>query len=614
MAGLPNEHTNGDDGVKFSPNDLGMYTIVSNIAEGTFGQVKNLRLLAEAIHKVTGHRVAMKFLSRAVIATEGNKLRVRREFEYTRMLRHPHIIKLYEVITTPEDIVFVLEYAEGELFDYIARHGRLEEDTARRFFQQIMAGVEYAHRQNIAHRDLKPENILLDEYLNVKIGDFGLSSETRDGEFLKTSCGSPNYAAPEVIRGDQYAGPDADVWSSGIILYTLLCNKLPFEDEDMPTLFEKIKSVKYQVPRDISPNAQNLIKSMLVLDPSKRITVAEIMRHPWFTVKLPRYLTPLPPIPGAVVGTLSSLVSAPAVPLARDNEFVEGLGLIDLEVVDELAQLLDGVDSEEVLHSLRRNDGIRGNQVKVAYMLLQDKRRVGKDLAISAEQERDDELARLDPRNVISPNAVSPNGGDLEDNPFEVEFEEDVNDDEDDDPHLPSNVSILGTSLPPLDMTPTGRANRPRTKKGARWHIGIRSSSEPMRVLSEIYGLLREMGMEWAERKDLSNIYCIEARARVKEVVIVMTINMYQARLNTEFYWIDFTRKQSYLASTVPGAGKFDRAPREGSENESISPGSYARSMLPDGSHVHDAVASPFMFFDLATQLILRLAFGHAID
>lgn len=134
----------------------------------------------------------------------------------------------------------VIEYAGGELFDYIVKNGKMREEEARRFFQQIICAVEYCHRHKIVHRDLKPENLLLDEFMNVKIADFGLSNIMTDGNFLKTSCGSPNYAAPEVISGKLYAGPEVDVWSSGVILYVLLCGKLPFDDDYIPTLFKKI--------------------------------------------------------------------------------------------------------------------------------------------------------------------------------------------------------------------------------------------------------------------------------------------------------------------------------------------------------------------------------------
>jgi carbon catabolite-derepressing protein kinase len=184
----------------------------------------------------------------------------------------------------------VLEYAGTELFDYIVQHGKLTEDKARRFFQQIVCAVEYCHRHKIVHRDLKPENLLLDENLNVKIADFGLSNIMTDGNFLKTSCGSPNYAAPEVIAGKLYAGPEVDVWSCGVILYVLLVGRLPFDDEYIPTLFKKIASGHFYMPNYLSPGAMRLIKKMLVVSPMSRMTIGEIRMDPWFTKDLAPYL------------------------------------------------------------------------------------------------------------------------------------------------------------------------------------------------------------------------------------------------------------------------------------------------------------------------------------
>ncbi|CAN6452351.1 unnamed protein product [Victoria cruziana] len=147
----------------------------------------------------------------------------------------------------------------------------------------------------VVHRDLKPENILLDSKCNVKIADFGLSNIMRDGHFLKTSCGSPNYAAPEVISGKLYAGPEVDVWSCGVILYALLCGSLPFDDENIPNLFKKIKGGIYTLPSHLSVGARDLIPRMLVVDPMKRITIPEIRQHVWFQAHLPRYLAVPPP-------------------------------------------------------------------------------------------------------------------------------------------------------------------------------------------------------------------------------------------------------------------------------------------------------------------------------
>lgn len=147
----------------------------------------------------------------------------------------------------------VLEYAERELFDYLVRKGKCGDDEARKFFQQIICAVEYCHRHKIVHRDLKPENLLIDSTKSVKIADFGLSNIMTDGNFLKTSCGSPNYAAPEVISGKLYAGPEVDVWSCGVILYVLLVGRLPFDDDYIPALFKKIAAGNFHIPGYISP-------------------------------------------------------------------------------------------------------------------------------------------------------------------------------------------------------------------------------------------------------------------------------------------------------------------------------------------------------------------------
>lgn len=244
-----------------------------------------------ATHAVTGHKVAVKILNKAKIKQLGMDEKVQREINILHLCTHPHIIRLYEVVDTPTDIFLVNEYVSGgELFDYIVSKGRLSADEARNFFHQIISGVEYCHFQKIVHRDLKPENLLLDANLNIKIADFGLSNLMRDGDFLRTSCGSPNYAAPEVISGHLYAGPEVDVWSCGVILYALLCGSLPFDDESIPNLFKKIKSGMYSLPTHLSQLARNLIPRMLEVDPMKRITIPEIRLHPWFQHKLPPYL------------------------------------------------------------------------------------------------------------------------------------------------------------------------------------------------------------------------------------------------------------------------------------------------------------------------------------
>lgn len=265
---------------------LGQYKIVKTLGEGSFGKVKL------AVHEISQQQVALKIISRRKLVTRDMAGRIEREIQYLQLLRHPHIIKLYTVITTPSEIIMVLEYAGKELFDYIVTHGKLAESQARKFFQQIVCAVEYCHRHKIVHRDLKPENLLLDDQLNVKIADFGLSNIMTDGNFLKTSCGSPNYAAPEVISGKLYAGPEVDVWSCGVILYVLLCGRLPFDDEYIPALFKKIAQGNYSVPNYLSQGAVRLIKRMLQVNPVNRITIQEIRQDPWFTKDLAEYLQP----------------------------------------------------------------------------------------------------------------------------------------------------------------------------------------------------------------------------------------------------------------------------------------------------------------------------------
>ena len=188
----------------------------------------------------------------------------------------------------------VLEYAERELFDYLVKRGKCNDNEARKFFQQIICSVEYCHRHKIVHRDLKPENLLIDREKNVKIADFGLSNIMTDGNFLKTSCGSPNYAAPEVISGKLYAGPEVDVWSCGVILYVLLVGRLPFDDDYIPALFKKIAAGNFHMPSYISSGAARLIGKMLQVHPVQRITIPEIRQDPWFLKDLPKYLQPPP--------------------------------------------------------------------------------------------------------------------------------------------------------------------------------------------------------------------------------------------------------------------------------------------------------------------------------
>lgn len=177
-----------------------------------------------------------------------------------------------------------MEYASGgELFDFIVQRKRLKETDACKFFQQLISGVEYIHKCGICHRDLKPENLLLDESKNIKIVDFGLSNTYSPGGLLKTACGSPCYAAPEMIAGKQYHGINSDIWSTGIILYAMTCGYLPFEDPNTNLLYKKILACDYKIPTSVSGSLKELMKKILNTSPEKRITVAELRAHEWYT-------------------------------------------------------------------------------------------------------------------------------------------------------------------------------------------------------------------------------------------------------------------------------------------------------------------------------------------
>lgn len=317
---------------------IGNYRLGKTLGVGSFSKVK----LAE--HEPTGQKVAVKILNRQKIHAQQMEEKLKREIKILKTCMHPHIIRLYEVIETEREVYVVTEYSQGgELFDYIVERGRLSEAEARRFFQQIISGVEYCHKHMIAHRDLKPENLLLDEHANLKIADFGLSNCMHDGCFLKTSCGSPNYAAPEVISGKLYAGPEVDIWSCGVIVYALLCGTLPFDDESIPYLFRKIKGGIYILPSYLSDNSKDIISKMLVTDPLKRINIDEIRCHPWFLQDLPRYL---------------------AVPV-RTGSNVEN---IDEDVVNQVTQRMQ-LPREKIIRALRHG---RRNQYTVGYHLIKD--------------------------------------------------------------------------------------------------------------------------------------------------------------------------------------------------------------------------------------------------
>ncbi|KAJ4948931.1 hypothetical protein JOQ06_020452, partial [Pogonophryne albipinna] len=208
-----------------------------------------------------------------------------REVRIMKLLNHPNIVKLFEVIETEKTLYLVMEYASGgEVFDYLVAHGRMKEKEARAKFRQIVSAVQYCHQRRIVHRDLKAENLLLDADMNIKIADFGFSNEFTVGSKLDTFCGSPPYAAPELFQGKKYDGPEVDVWSLGVILYTLVSGSLPFDGQNLKELRERVLRGKYRIPFYMSTDCENLLKKLLVLNPVKRGSLEQIMKDHWMNV------------------------------------------------------------------------------------------------------------------------------------------------------------------------------------------------------------------------------------------------------------------------------------------------------------------------------------------
>ncbi|XP_036406181.1 MAP/microtubule affinity-regulating kinase 3-like isoform X7 [Megalops cyprinoides] len=254
---------------------IGNYRLLKTIGKGNFAKVKLAR------HILTGREVAIKIIDKTQLnPTSLQKLF--REVRIMKILNHPNIVKLFEVIETEKTLYLVMEYASGgEVFDYLVAHGRMKEKEARAKFRQIVSAVQYCHQKHIVHRDLKAENLLLDADMNIKIADFGFSNEFTLGSKLDTFCGSPPYAAPELFQGKKYNGPEVDVWSLGVILYTLVSGSLPFDGQNLKELRERVLRGKYRIPFYMSTDCENLLKRFLVLNPTKRGTLEQIMKDRW---------------------------------------------------------------------------------------------------------------------------------------------------------------------------------------------------------------------------------------------------------------------------------------------------------------------------------------------
>ncbi|KAM4714413.1 serine/threonine-protein kinase MARK2 isoform 9-T10 [Anableps anableps] len=272
---------------------IGNYRLLKTIGKGNFAKVKLAR------HVLTSKEVAVKIIDKTQLNSSSLQ-KLYREVRIMKMLNHPNIVKLFEVIETEKTLYLVMEYASGgEVFDYLVAHGRMKEKEARAKFRQIVSAVQYCHQKCIVHRDLKAENLLLDADMNIKIADFGFSNEFTLGNKLDTFCGSPPYAAPELFQGKKYDGPEVDVWSLGVILYTLVSGSLPFDGQNLKELRERVLRGKYRIPFYMSTDCENLLKKFLILNPSKRGSLEQIMRDRWMNVgyeedELKPYIEPQP--------------------------------------------------------------------------------------------------------------------------------------------------------------------------------------------------------------------------------------------------------------------------------------------------------------------------------
>ncbi|XP_077089444.1 serine/threonine-protein kinase MARK2 isoform X15 [Siphateles boraxobius] len=272
---------------------IGCYRLLKTIGKGNFAKVK----LAK--HVLTGREVAVKIIDKTQLNSSSLQ-KLFREVRIMKVLNHPNIVKLFEVIETEKTLYLVMEYASGgEVFDYLVAHGRMKEKEARAKFRQIVSAVQYCHQKCIVHRDLKAENLLLDADMNIKIADFGFSNEFTLGNKLDTFCGSPPYAAPELFQGKKYDGPEVDVWSLGVILYTLVSGSLPFDGQNLKELRERVLRGKYRIPFYMSTDCENLLKKFLILNPTKRGSLEQIMKDRWMNVghedeEMKPYIEPQP--------------------------------------------------------------------------------------------------------------------------------------------------------------------------------------------------------------------------------------------------------------------------------------------------------------------------------
>ncbi|KAM9366761.1 serine/threonine-protein kinase BRSK2-like [Symphorus nematophorus] len=347
-------------------NYVGPYRLEKTLGKGQTGLVKL------GIHCVTCQKVAIKIVNREKLS-ESVLMKVEREIAILKLIEHPHVLKLHDVYENKKYLYLVLEHVSGgELFDYLVKKGRLTPKEARKFFRQIISALDFCHSHSICHRDLKPENLLLDEKNNIRIADFGMASLQVGDSLLETSCGSPHYACPEVIRGEKYDGRKADAWSCGVILFALLVGALPFDDDNLRNLLEKVKLGVFHMPHFIPPDCQNLLRGMIEVDATKRLTLEQIQKHTWYLAGK-NEPEPEQPVPRKVA--IRTLASAEE---------------IDPDVLESMHSLGCFRDKDKLTKDLLSEDD---NQEKMIYFLLLDRK----------ERYPSHEDQNLPPRNEIDP-------------------------------------------------------------------------------------------------------------------------------------------------------------------------------------------------------------------
>ena len=285
-----------DEEEEIEDKQVGDYILNDELGSGGFGKV------VLGTHVPTGEKVAIKIMDKEqILSDELNKERVLNEISILKIVRHNNIIKLYEVMETPQKIYLVMEYCDnGEMFDYIVSKQHLTEEQACVFFQEIIDALTYLHSQKIVHRDVKPENILLQTFgntLTTKLIDFGISRTYTLDKLITTPCGTASYAPPEMHKGEEYYGLLSDVWSAGVLLYAMAFGYLPFCEEDEEVNIDNIIKGNYEIPEEASPDLQDLIKHIMDIDPLTRYDLDQIKKHPWYNL-----VSPPKSYPGLIIG------------------------------------------------------------------------------------------------------------------------------------------------------------------------------------------------------------------------------------------------------------------------------------------------------------------------